>query len=135
MLDECCMKIILLVITDNFLSGSFRFVGALKSICFCIPPGFAVMSLGTVYLKTLQQFPFLHGNFSQQFPYRRSSSLSALMFFCPVSVHHCAVQATPKQRQQCQPWTMTGTGAGRRCFRGGGPSVCFAFSPPPKVKQ
>lgn len=29
------MKIILLVITGNFLSGSFRFVGAPESICFC----------------------------------------------------------------------------------------------------
>lgn len=65
--DECCMKIILLVITGNFLSGSFRFVGALKSICFCIPSGFAVTSLSIVYLRTPERFPFLHGNFSQPF--------------------------------------------------------------------
>lgn len=45
--DECCMKIILLVITGNFLSGSFRFVGELESICFCIPSGLAVASHGT----------------------------------------------------------------------------------------
>lgn len=45
--DECCMKIILLVITANFLSGSFRFVGELDSICFCIPSGLTVVSHGT----------------------------------------------------------------------------------------
>lgn len=57
--DECCMKIILLVITGNFLSGSFRFVGALESICFCVSSGLAVVaSHGTSrHLSSSLPFP------------------------------------------------------------------------------
>jgi len=136
--DECCMKIILLVITGNFLSGSFRFVGALKSICSCIPSGFAAMSLSTVSLKTLQQFPVLHGNFWQRFLYRREAvlSLAALTwFFCPVNVHRRTVRASPKRRELSWPWVREDVGTGR-CLgdeeEGRGPAR-FAFSPLPEI--
>lgn len=131
------MKIILLVIADNFLSGSFRFVGALKSICFCIPPGFAVTSRGTVYLKTLQQFPFLHGNFSQRFLCGREAvlSLSALTrLFRPVTAHHRAVQASPKRREPRQPRAIKDVGARRFLGNEGGRQrdecVLHVFSSP-----
>lgn len=132
--DECCMKIILLVITGNFLSGSFRFVGALKSICFSIPSGFAVMSLGTVYLKTLQQFPFLHGNLTVAAPVSQRAAFPFLCLNVAVLPGVCPQTGQAPGAEGAVPAPAWGDALGGTQRDQGRISHSITFSPPPLKK-